>query len=115
MHFHTNFVKLFKIAINPPNHSDKKKLSVCLVWFCYDESKGHLPPGSTYRLRVIPLSDAALCVKLPSESKLFDSMEGSVGGRFGVLPAHSAVVWATSCTTAEKHYATTLPLCTTEG
>lgn len=36
--------------------------------------------------------------KLPGEGKLFISMERSVGGWFGVLRAHSAVVWATNCT-----------------
>lgn len=36
--------------------------------------------------------------KLPGEAKLFISMEWSVGGWFAMLPAHSAVVWATNCT-----------------
>lgn len=37
-------------------------------------------------------------VKTPGEARLFISTEPSVGGRRGVLPAHSAVVWATNCT-----------------
>ncbi len=36
--------------------------------------------------------------KLPGEVKLFISMERCVGGQLTVLPAHSAVVWATNCT-----------------
>ena len=36
--------------------------------------------------------------KLPGEAKLFISTERSVGGCLRVLPAHSAVVWATNCT-----------------
>lgn len=37
-------------------------------------------------------------LKTPGEARLFISTEPSVGGRRGVLPAHSAVVWATNCT-----------------
>lgn len=37
-------------------------------------------------------------LETPGEARLFISTEPSVGGRRGVLPAHSAVVWATNCT-----------------
>lgn len=46
-----------------------------------------LQRGSGRRLR-------GVSVKTPGEARLFIS----VGGRRGVLPAHSAVVWATNCT-----------------
>lgn len=44
-------------------------------------------------------SAASICLmKAPRSSQLFISIGRSVGGEWGVLPAHSAAVWATNCT-----------------
>lgn len=92
---------LFAYIWIPPKSGKNIKLTARPVWFSqWQKSQKDVAfvagqqPQALWRSAV----RYDLVWKLPGEAKLFISMERSVGGWFGVLPAHSAVVWATNCT-----------------
>lgn len=98
--FHISFSQLISIASWVQPGSDKNvKLTATPVQFNQRSQKdAGFTAGQQPRAPRLSAVRYDSVWKLPGEAKLFISMERSVGGQLRVLPAHSAVVWATNCT-----------------
>lgn len=96
---HANFVRFYS-QVTPMNISPWLSLPVQFNQWNRSQNDGAFAAGQ--QSQPPRLSGSAIRYdsvwKLPGEAKLFISMEQSVGGHLRVLPAHSAVVWATNCT-----------------